>query len=75
MNGGILATFEVAYFCGWTVCEETKKLLRPSRPSLFRRRAQQASIAFLCLWRDMLFAFLCEEFVLLSFVSDPHISF
>ena len=34
MNGGILATFEVAYFCGWTVCEETNKLLRPSRPAV-----------------------------------------
>ena len=34
-NGGINATFEIAMFSGWTVCEETQKKLRqPRRPQM-----------------------------------------
>ena len=33
-NGGINATFEIAIFSGWTVCEETKKVHYPKRPKM-----------------------------------------
>ncbi|KNB45086.1 s-adenosyl-l-methionine-dependent methyltransferase [Blastocystis sp. subtype 4] len=33
-NGGIIATFDIAYFTGWTVCEETKRVSRPRKPAV-----------------------------------------
>ena len=34
-QGGIEATFELAYFTGWTLCEETKKLMsKPKKPAV-----------------------------------------
>lgn len=65
MNGGILATFEVAYFCGWTVCEETKKLLRPSRPAV--------SLGDVLNKPQSLFCVCGETCYLRLFVSEPHI--
>ena len=65
MNGGILATFEVAYFCGWTVCEETKKLLRPSRPAVSLGDVLNKPQSLSCV---------CGETCYLRFfVSEPHI--